>query len=234
MPASAPSRERVSDEVFRSLLEALLSGRYSPGEKLPTQRALAADFGVNMTPLREAVGRLEQMGLLEVRHGDAMRVRDWRQHGGLDVIAHLALAGGRLDASVLADVFEARRLMLAELAALAAHRRTDAEAAGLERLAAAIAAAPDSAEAQRLDFAFFSELAQAGRNLVFVLILNGIRALYFENADLLPVTARHEELAPVYAHGAAAIAARDAGTARDVIGELADAQQRRVEEALAP
>src|SRR6186713_2173748 len=84
----------VSDRVFATLLEALLSGRYAAGEKLPTQRALAADLGVTMGSLREALKRLEQMGLIEVRHGDAMRVRDWRAHGGLDVVAHLVLRSG--------------------------------------------------------------------------------------------------------------------------------------------
>ena len=233
MAQASRSGHRVSDQVFRTLLESVLSGAYAAGEKLPTQRALAADFGVNMASLREAVGRLEQMGLLEVRQGDAMRVRDWREHGGLDVVAHLALAGGGVDAAVLGDVFEARRLMLAELAALAAERRTQAEAARLEALAASIAAAGSEAEAQRLDFAFFSELAQAGRNLVFVLILNGIRTLYFEHAQLLPVTARHTELAPRYATAARAIAARDPQSARAAVGDLAAAQQRRVQEALA-
>src|SRR5438270_6926438 len=124
----------VSDQVFRSLLEAALAGRYAPGEKLPTQRALAADLGVTMSSLREALKRLEQMGLIDVRHGDAMRVRDWREHGGLDVIAHLLLLSGGVDAGVLADVFEARALMLAELAELAARRRTAPEARRLEQL----------------------------------------------------------------------------------------------------
>src|SRR2546430_16328155 len=116
----------VSDQVFRALLEAVLAGRYAPGEKLPPQRALAADLGVTMSSLREALKRLEQMGLVEVRHGDAMRVRDWREHGGLDVIAHLLFASGGLDPHVLGDVLEARRLMLRELAALAAERRRTA------------------------------------------------------------------------------------------------------------
>src|SRR5438309_469980 len=118
MPSSSATRPLVSDQVFGTLLEALLSGRYEPGEKLPTQRALAADLGVTMGSLREALKRLEQMGLIDVRHGDAMRVRDWREHGGLDVIAHLLLRSGGIDAGVLADVFEARALMLAELAEL--------------------------------------------------------------------------------------------------------------------
>jgi len=227
-------RTLISEQVFATLLEALLSGRYAPGEKLPTQRALAADLDVTMGSLREALKRLEQMGLIEVRHGDAMRVRDWREAGGLDVIAHLLLRGGAVDASVLGDVFEARGLMLRELAALAARRRDAVQAARLERLAADIAGAPDAATAQRLDFAFFTELAQAAGNLVFVLIMNSIRALYFEHAGLLPVTERHDELAPLYARAAAAIARGDADRARAAVGTLADRQRDRVEAGLAP
>ena len=70
----------VTDRVFAGLLEQLLGGTYAPGEKLPRQRDLATDLGVTLGSLREALKRLEQMGLLDVRHGDATRVRDWRQH----------------------------------------------------------------------------------------------------------------------------------------------------------
>src|SRR4051794_41552174 len=68
----------VAGRVFTRLSEEILSGRYEAGEKLPTQRKLAAELGVTMTALREALKRLEQLGLVEVRHGDAMRVSDWR------------------------------------------------------------------------------------------------------------------------------------------------------------
>src|SRR5215218_10536528 len=95
---STPARGLVSDQVFGTLLEALLSGRYAPGEKLPTQRALASEMGVTMSSLREALKRLEQMGLVESRQGDAMRVRDWREHGGTDVITHLLFRSGGVDA----------------------------------------------------------------------------------------------------------------------------------------
>jgi GntR family transcriptional repressor for pyruvate dehydrogenase complex len=231
MPAAA-GRSLVSEQVFASLLEALLSGRYAPGEKLPTQRALAADLGVTMSSLREALKRLEQMGLVESRQGDAMRVRDWREHGGLDVIAGLLFRSGGLDAGVLADVLEARGAMLREVATLAARRRDDAQAAHLVELAVALGRAEDDAAAQRVDFAFFTELAQAAGNVVFVLIVNSIRALYFEHAEGLPVTARHEELAPFYARAARAVAERDSASAREAVGELADRQRARVEEAL--
>src|SRR5215208_3932338 len=98
----------VSDDVFRRLTEDILGGRYEPGEKLPTQRALARDLGVNMASVREAVKRLEQLRLVEVRHGDAMRVADWRTATGLDVLAHLLFRAGGFDKSTLDSLMEAR------------------------------------------------------------------------------------------------------------------------------
>jgi GntR family transcriptional regulator, transcriptional repressor for pyruvate dehydrogenase complex len=223
----------VSDHVFGELLEALLSGRYAPGEKLPTQRALAADLGVTMTSLREALKRLEQMGLVDVRHGDAMRVRDWRSHGGLDVLAHLLLRGGGVDAAVLADVLEARSLMLREIAGLAAERRDDEQAERIEELAQRFGATGDDAlAAAHVDFAFMAELAQAAGNLVFVLILNAIRELYFEHLAVVPVTTRPAELAPMYARVARAVRRREAAAARRACFELASLQRERVERAL--
>src|SRR6059058_637324 len=146
----------VADRVFAQLCEAVLSGRCEPGEKLPTQRTLASELGVNMASVREAIRRLEQLGLVEVRHGDAMRVTDWRTSGGLDVIAHVLFAAGGLDHEMLGQLMEARRLMLAEAARLAADRRDDAQARRLMALAERIAEGPDAATAQALDFAFFA------------------------------------------------------------------------------
>src|ERR671916_2535267 len=97
----------VSDDVFRRLTEQILGGAYEPGEKLPTQRALARDLGVNMASIREAVKRLEQLRLVEVRHGDAMRVADWRTAGGLDVIAHVLIDATGVNRDTLRAVMEA-------------------------------------------------------------------------------------------------------------------------------
>src|SRR5207249_6713216 len=80
-------RTSVPDAVFERLSEAILAGRYAPGERLPTQRALAADLQVNLASVRDALGRLEQLRLVAVRHGDATRVLDWRRSGGLEALA---------------------------------------------------------------------------------------------------------------------------------------------------
>jgi len=219
-------RALVSDQVFRALCEEILSGTYEPGEKLPTQRALAAELGVNMASIREAVKRLEQLRLVDVRHGDAMRVRDWRDHGGLDVVAHVLFRAGGLDQQTLASLLEARRLMLRESARLAAERRSAAQARALAEIAGRIAAAPDPATAQALDFAFMAELADASGNVVFRLILNSIRELYFQRSELFEgVVADLDELAPHYRRAASAVEAREPARAASAVEKLARLQE---------
>jgi GntR family transcriptional regulator, transcriptional repressor for pyruvate dehydrogenase complex len=225
----AVQRSLVSDQVFRVLCEDLLSGRYAPGEKLPTQRRLAADLGVNMASIREAVKRLEQLRLIESRQGEGMRVRDWRVHGGLDVIAPLLFGASGLERETLADVMEARRSMLVAVARLAAERRTAAQARRLRELAERIADAGDEETAQTLDFAFFSEMVDAAGNVVYALVMNSIRELYFQRAELFrALVADHAELAPLYGRAAAAVEAGSAARAGSAVERLAAAQEERV------
>jgi DNA-binding FadR family transcriptional regulator len=75
---------------------------------------------------------------------------------------------------------------------------------------------------------FFEEVADAAGNVVFVVILNSIRAMYFAHADRLPVTARPAELAPFYAEAAGAIEQRDDAGARSAVWELAERQRTLV------
>jgi GntR family transcriptional repressor for pyruvate dehydrogenase complex len=219
----------VSDDVFRRLTEDILSGRYEPGEKLPTQRALAADLGVNMASIREAVKRLEQLRLVDVRQGDAMRVADWRTAGGLDVLAHLLFRAGGLDTGTLEALMDARALMLSESARLAAERRSDEQATALRDVATRMADAPDTAAAQALDWAFFAAVVDAADNLVLALVMNSIRHVYFQRADLFArVVDDHEALAPLYAEAAAAIANKNPDAAATAVRALADAQAERL------
>jgi GntR family transcriptional repressor for pyruvate dehydrogenase complex len=221
----------VSERVFRVLCEDIVSGRYEPGEKLPTQRALAADLGVNMAPVREAVKRLEQLRLVDVRHGDAMRVADWRTTSGLEAAAPLLFRPDGFEPEALAALMEARRVMLAQSARLAAERRSDEQAERLEELAARIteAATDDAVTVQALDFAFFAELIEAAGNLVFSLVMNSIRHLYLENAELFAALVSDAgELAPLYRRAARAVRAQDGTRAARAVDELAGLQEERV------
>jgi DNA-binding FadR family transcriptional regulator len=218
------TRASVPDQVFARLREAILSGQYEPGERLPTQRALAADLQVNVATVREALGRLEQLRLVEVRHGDAMRVLDWRRSGGLEALVLLGSAAQ--DAEIVAPLFEARRLLLAAAARLAAQRRSDEQAGAIAELATAVAAAPDDETALLCDWGFMAAVVEAAGNLVFQLIMNSVRELYLPHAAAFTaLVARRAELAPVYARVAEAVGAADGDAAAAAIGQLAAAQE---------
>ena len=215
----------MPDLVFAELREAIVSGRYAPGERLPTQRTLAAELEVNMASVREALKRLEQLRLVEVRHGDATRVLDWRASGGLEALALL----GSVDGEVIASLFEARRLLLTEAARLAAVRRTEKQAAEIVELADAVARASDNQSALIADWAFMAAVIESAGNLVFQLIMNSVRELYVPRIESFArVVSDRDELVPHYVRGAEAIRDRDADEAANAIGEVAAAQERRM------
>jgi DNA-binding FadR family transcriptional regulator len=218
-------RTTASEELYVLLRDAILAGRYAPGEKLPPQRALAAESGLNATTVREAIKRLEQARLVEVRHGDAMRVADWRRASGLDVLAHVVFDAHGLHRDALDSLMEARRFLLAAAAELAAERRTDAQAEELQALAKV------AAREQTADFTFFAGLVEASGNLVFGLILNSVRPIYFEHAALFAGLITPDQAA-MYERAADAVAAGDAPAAAEAVTELAERQERALAEAL--
>jgi DNA-binding FadR family transcriptional regulator len=218
-------RVSVPDLVFAQLCEAILSGRYAPGERLPAQRILAAELEVNMASVRQALARLAQLRLVETRQGDATRVLDWRLSGGLEALALL----GSVDEQIIGELFEARRLLLTEAARLAAERRTDEQASTLTQLAEAVAGAEDDGAALLADWAYMVAIVQAAGNLVFQLIMNSVRELYLPNVvSFAAVVAPRGELAPLYARAAEAIRDREPDAAAEAIEALAAAQSARM------
>jgi len=218
-------RSTASQDLFVLLRDEILTGRYAPGERLPPQRTLAREYGLNATTVREAIKRLEQLRLVDVRHGDAMRVADWRTASGLDVIAHVLFDARGLRRDTLRSLMEARRFLLASAARLAAERRTGAQAEELAALARV------AAREQTADFTFFAGLVEASGNLVFQLILNSVRPVYFEHAAFFDGLITADQGA-MYVRAAEAVAARDAEEAEAAVAELAERQERALEEAL--
>jgi GntR family transcriptional regulator, transcriptional repressor for pyruvate dehydrogenase complex len=89
MTSDRAQSKSLVEQVFQELATAIVSGSYKAGEHLPAERALAEQLEVNRQVVREAIRRLAQLGLVQVLHGDGTRVLDFREHGGLDVLALL-------------------------------------------------------------------------------------------------------------------------------------------------
>ena len=70
-----PLRGSLGEAAFERLREGIAGGKWAPGERLPSERALAARLAISRPALREAVKRLEGEGLIEVRPRRGLFVR---------------------------------------------------------------------------------------------------------------------------------------------------------------
>jgi DNA-binding FadR family transcriptional regulator len=163
-------KERVLAELRRYIDEGVLR----PGERLPSERELSQQLEVSRSTVREAVGLLEALGVVEVRQGsgtfvrassDAETVRgEWR-HWTVD------------HSDRIKYLLEVRRGLESFAAELAAQRRTEeglrALEHGLEELAA-LADDPDVPMLVQIDVNFHHALAELSANPALVELLDSV------------------------------------------------------------
>jgi GntR family transcriptional regulator, transcriptional repressor for pyruvate dehydrogenase complex len=143
---TGPTSTTVSSRIHADLRADILSGRYVAGEALPSERRLVEDLGTSRHAVREALKRLQEAGLVAISQGGATRVRDWRRHGGLELL----LAFGSEDEApeelhVRRAAMEMRACIGADAARLCAKRASAAERAELISRAEQLAAVEDPA-----------------------------------------------------------------------------------------
>ena len=218
MPLQPVTRRSVPDEVFDQVLAEVVDGSLEPGEPLPSERRLAEVLGVSRPAVREALQRMTQTRLLEVRHGGATTVRDFRRYAGLDLLPRLLVRGGTLDVTVARSVLEARLVVGPGVAALAA-QRGDAElaptlAALVDTLAATVGPRAD-VQRQVHALAFWDAVVDAADSMVFRLMFNSLRAAYEPALEALaPLMAEEVGQVGAYRVLTAAIGGGDPDTAR--------------------
>ena len=196
-------KPRVAEEIVHQLRGLILRGEYAVGDKLPPERKLAEELGVNRASLREAIKSLEHMGLVKTRQGDGTRVLDFMQTAGVELVSHLIAGEGAPNMQVLLDVLDFRRWFGKETARLAAERATADDLKKLEQLAEKAAdPAIDPSELIKLDFEFYVLMTTAAKNRVMQLLINTMRAAVTSYAPFFaqfhpPATAvrkHHKEL----------------------------------------
>jgi DNA-binding FadR family transcriptional regulator len=176
-----PSTETVtvSRRVHDSLRRQILTGELAPGDRLPSERVLAEEFGVNRHAVREALKRLQQAGLVRITHGGATRVLDWRDGGGLEVL--LDLAGHKTEPlpEIVRSLLEMRASVGADSARLCAERGSEKERRQIEELGESTAGLVGSRDTGTLvqDYtAFWLAIVAGSGNLAYRLSLNSLIA----------------------------------------------------------
>jgi len=181
------SRRLVPDEVFDQILGEVVDGDLAAGESLPSERRLAEVLGVSRPAVREALQRMAQARLVEVRHGGATTVREFRRSAGLDLLPRLLVRDGGLDPAVARSILEARIAIAPEVAALAAQRGGHAVHDSLGSAVDALALAADPVERQRAALTFWDQVVDAADSVVFRLMFNSLRAAYEPALEALAV-----------------------------------------------
>jgi DNA-binding GntR family transcriptional regulator len=110
----------MTSTVYARLHEGIITGEYAAGEQL-VETVLATQFGISRTPIREALRRLEQDGLVE------------RGSRGMQVC--------RRSPEEILEIYEVRIILEAAAARAAAERGTTLDLMRLEQLHAAMVAA---------------------------------------------------------------------------------------------
>ncbi|MCZ6906998.1 MAG: FadR/GntR family transcriptional regulator, partial [Deltaproteobacteria bacterium] len=114
----AIKKTRIYEDVVSQIHELIKDGRLKAGDQLPSERELAETFKVSRTSVREALRALETQGLMVTRTGMGTFVADLPTESLVELLAKLLIEAK----DALADIFEMRKLIEPQIAALAAER----------------------------------------------------------------------------------------------------------------
>ncbi|WP_169786691.1 FadR/GntR family transcriptional regulator [Nitriliruptor alkaliphilus] len=153
-------RVRIADEIASHLEQRIVAGEYTAGDRLPSLRKLAEEFGVSPLTVREATASLEAKGLVRARHGAGTYVlaRGDRQVSDPWIISPD-------DLNDYEELVEARLYVESALVELAAKKRSDDDLETLRSIVEDMRAARQDPERfLAADYSFHVALAEAAHN----------------------------------------------------------------------
>lgn len=220
---AATGTHGLVDQVMSEVGGYIREHTLTPGATLPSEADLASQFGVSRNVVREALRGLAALHLIDIGNGRRPRVAPIDESVVSLMIDH-AVHTRQITIQQILDV---RRTIELRTVALAAIRRTEAEAAEIAEIAQKMHdgfARPD--EVKELDISFHETIARVSRNPLFGLLVVAFRVVTQQTWGLgwasRPTDA--ERLASVDSHGAiaAAITARDPAAAEKAMADHFD------------
>ena len=221
-----PDRQRVDEQIAASIADAILDGVFPPGSTLPPERELAEQLNVNRTSLRQGLARLQQMGLIEARHGSGNVVRDPE---GLTHPAVVEALVRKLGPEFLVELLEIRAALGPLIGRLAAQRSGPEDAEALRAAVAAVAEADSPAARQAADLAYFRVLIHSTGNRALGLLYRWVEQAFGGREHEL--TGAYDDADPVVADLRAiteAVLARDAAAGAAAVEAYLQASATRM------
>ena len=174
MPFTTVQSEKISGAVVRQIEELILRGILRPGERLPPERDLAERLGVSRPSLRDAIGSLQDSGLLTPKPGAGVYVADVLGSAFAPALTQLF---ARHDEAVF-DYLSFRRDMEGLAAERAARLGSDTDLKVVQAVFSKMAATDAKRGAEedaQLDAQFHTAIIEASHNVV---MLHMMRSMY--------------------------------------------------------
>lgn len=182
----AVRKQSLSDEVFEQLRHRIVSRELAAGDTLPSERLLCELLRVNRGAVREALKRLQQAGLIQIRHGGATQVLDYRAAAGPELLPSLLISPeGELHVKVARSIVRMRQVLTPEIAADAASQGSPELQKELDSLLHEMLDNKTSAKQQVLAFQFWEQLVAGCGNIAYQLAFNSLRQAYEPIRELL-------------------------------------------------
>ena len=210
-----------ADEITRSLRDDILRGQYRAGERVPSERDLAVRFATSRGTVREALKKLEQLGIASIQPGGARVISV--QECTLDVLGPLLELDEIPDAALIDQVLDVGGILIGYAAEIAMERGDPAALARVEEIVdEVLAAEPEDLGKMRVPRRLGRAFAQASENLVLLLIINGLRTQLPDPQRTLglPPKVDPKSLQRIAAELKAAVIHRDGSSAGSSMREL--------------
>jgi GntR family transcriptional repressor for pyruvate dehydrogenase complex len=167
------ARQKTYELVAERLLGLISTRRLGPGDPLPSERELVELYHVGRSSVREALRMLETQGVIEGATKGSFRIAEFGSTLGSSLGFLITV-----DAADYSELFETRRILEGEAAALAASRRTKAQIRSMAKAIADMEAGLPSEEPFiTADLRFHLLVAHATRNRVLLHLMEAIRML---------------------------------------------------------
>ncbi|WP_232298801.1 FadR/GntR family transcriptional regulator [Granulicella tundricola] len=173
----ATNHSQLTMQVVDHVRDLISSGELKPGDRLPPERELARKLKISRSSLRAGIGFLSAMGVLKSRHGAGTFVSSGPP--ALDSSSLTVL--GALHGFLPWQMFEARLVLEANVAALAAERATGEHIAELaEEVAEMYAFMDDPQEYLIHDVRFHRTISRAAGNPILAALMETITASLYD------------------------------------------------------
>jgi GntR family transcriptional repressor for pyruvate dehydrogenase complex len=171
---SVVSRSTLPEEIANRLLRQIKEQQLRPGDKLPAERSLAQMMDVSRPVVREALRALALMKVVDIRQGDGTYITSLEPKA---LVSHLDFVFSN-DGVALVQLVEARRVVEAANARLAADRITPAQLDKLDELVRSMIAAIDDPERfSELDIALHIAVCAAADNFLLLQFMHIVSSL---------------------------------------------------------